>query len=189
MSRSDALANAIRVLSMDAVEQANSGHPGAPMGMADMADRAVAQPSAVTIRANRSLGRIATASCFRMATASMLLYSLLHLSGYDVTISDDLQPVSPAATPRLPAIPEYGSTVPALRRPPVRWDRVWRTRWAWRWRRKLLAAAVQPARTSTWSTTAPGCFVGDGCLMEGISHEACSLAGTLGLGKLTAFLR
>ncbi len=100
--RSALMANAIRALAMDAVQQANSGHPGAPMGMADMAV-ALWGGTCATTRPIRT-GPIATASCSRTATRSMLLYSLLHLTGYDLALSRAAA-TSASCTARRPATP------------------------------------------------------------------------------------
>ena len=181
MSRSDALANAIRFLSMDAVEQAKSGHPGAPMGMADMATVLWRNH----LRHDPRQPQWADRDRFVLSNghASMLLYSLLHLSGYDVTL-DDLRRFrqldsKTAGHPEYLHCPGVETTTGPLG--------------------QGLANAVGMAlaeRLLAEQFNRPGfdivdhrtwVFVGDGCLMEGISHEACSLAGTLGLGKLTLF--
>ncbi|MEE2766889.1 MAG: transketolase [Pseudomonadota bacterium] len=179
-SRKD-LANAIRALSMDAVQKANSGHPGAPMGMADIAEvlwndyllHSPANPA----WPNRDRFVLSNGH------GSMLIYSLLHLSGYDLSIND-LQNFRQLHS-KTPGHPEYGyapgveTTTGPLG--------------------QGLANAVGMAlaeRTLSNRFNKPGydvvdhytyAFMGDGCLMEGISHEACSLAGTMGLGKLIAF--
>lgn len=181
MSDRRELANAIRALSMDAVQQANSGHPGAPMGMADIAEvlwndfmnHNPANPG----WANRDRFVLSNGH------ASMLIYSLLHLSGYDLPI-DELKRFRQLHS-KTPGHPEYGyapgveTTTGPLG--------------------QGLANAVGMAiaeRTLGAQFNEPGhslvdhftyVFMGDGCLMEGISHEVCSLAGTLGLGKLIAF--
>ena len=179
-SRKD-LANAIRALSMDAVQKANSGHPGAPMGMADIAevlwnDYLLHNP-ANPAWPNRDRFVLSNGH------GSMLIYSLLHLSGYDLSIND-LQNFRQLHS-KTPGHPEYGyapgveTTTGPLG--------------------QGLANAVGMAlaeRTLSNRFNKPGydvvdhytyAFMGDGCLMEGISHEACSLAGTMGLGKLIAF--
>ena len=179
-SRRD-LANAIRALSMDAVQQANSGHPGAPMGMADIAEvlwrdfltHNPADPSWV----NRDRFVLSNGH------GSMLLYSLLHLTGYDLPI-EELKNFRQLHA-KTPGHPEYGyapgveTTTGPLG--------------------QGISNAVGMAvaeRVLADQFNRPGhqlvdhytyAFLGDGCLMEGISHEVCSLAGTLKLGKLIAF--
>ncbi len=181
MSNRTDLANAIRALSMDAVQRANSGHPGAPMGMADIAevlwnDYLVHNPSNPAW-ANRDRFVLSNGH------ASMLIYSLLHLSGYDLSI-DDLKAfrqihAKTAGHPESTLIDGIETTTGPLG--------------------QGLANAVGMAiaeRTLAARFNRDGhtivdhntyVFLGDGCLMEGISHEVCSLAGTMGLGKLVAF--
>ena len=179
-SRKD-LANAIRALSMDAVQKANSGHPGAPMGMADIAEVLWND----FLKHNPSNPKWADRDRFILSNGhgSMLIYSLLHLSGYALPI-EELQQFRQLHS-KTPGHPEYGYTegVETTTGP--------------------LGAGVSNAvgmaiaeRTLAAQFNREGhdlvdhftyCFLGDGCLMEGISHEACSLADTLGLGKLVAF--
>ena len=169
------------MLSMDAVEAANPGHPGMPMGMADIAEvlwndylqvqpgeRPLARPRPV--RASNGHG-------------SMLLYSVAYLTGYDIEL-DELKKFRQLGS-RVPDIPSASSRS-ASRRRRGRSARASRTPSAWR----------SPRSTSRPSSIAPAfrlvdhytyVFLGDGCLMEGISHEACSFAGTQKLGKLIAF--
>ena len=181
MTSRQELANAIRALSMDAVQKAKSGHPGAPMGMADIAevlwrdflDHNPTDPNWV----NRDRFVLSNGH------GSMLIYSLLHLTGYDLS-KEDLKNFRQLHS-KTPGHPEYGYTpgVETTTGP--------------------LGAGISNAvgmaiaeRTLAAQFNREGhaivdhftyCFLGDGCLMEGISHEVCSLAGTLGLGKLVAF--
>ena len=171
-------ANALRFLSMDTVQAANSGHPGAPMGMADMADVLWRE----FLRHNPKNPKFANRDRFVLSNghASALLYSLLHLSGYNLS-ADDLKNFRQLHS-KTPGHPEYGYT-----------DGVETTTGplgqgianavGMALAEKLLAAefnrdgfAIVNHHTYV--------FLGDGCLMEGISHEVASLAGTLGLGKL-----
>ena len=171
-------ANALRFLSMDTVQAANSGHPGAPMGMADMADVLWRE----FLRHNPKNPQFANRDRFVLSNghASALLYSLLHLSGYNLS-ADDLRNFRQLHS-KTPGHPEYGYT-----------DGVETTTGplgqgianavGMALAEKLLAAefnrdgfAIVNHHTYV--------FLGDGCLMEGISHEVASLAGTLGLGKL-----
>jgi transketolase len=179
-SRKD-LANAIRVLSMDAVQKANSGHPGAPMGMADIAEVLWND----FLKHNPADSKWADRDRFILSNGhgSMLIYSLLHLSGYNLPI-EELKQFRQLHS-KTPGHPEYGYT-----------DGVETTTGP-------LGAGISNAvgmavaeKTLAAQFNREGhnvvdhftyCFMGDGCLMEGISHEACSLAGTLGLGKLIAF--
>ena len=174
-------ANAIRALSMDAVQKAKSGHPGAPMGMADIAEVLWGD----FLQHNPTNPDFANRDRFVLSNGhgSMLIYSLLHLSGYDLPI-DELKQFRQLHS-QTPGHPEYGYTkgVETTTGP--------------------LGAGVSNAvgmaiaeKTLAAQFNKDGhdivdhftyCFLGDGCLMEGISHEACSLAGTLGLGKLVAF--
>ena len=171
-------ANALRFLSMDTVQAANSGHPGAPMGMADMADVLWRE----FLQHNPSNPKFANRDRFVLSNghASALLYSLLHLSGYNLS-ADDLKNFRQLHS-KTPGHPEYGYT-----------DGVETTTGplgqgianavGMALAEKLLAAEFNRdgfpiVNHHTYV------FLGDGCLMEGISHEAASLAGTLGLGKL-----
>lgn len=174
------LANAIRALSMDAVQQAKSGHPGAPMGMADIAE-VLWNDYLVHNPANPDW---ADRDRFVLSNGhgSMLLYSLLHLSGYELSI-DDLKNFRQLHS-KPPVIPNIMKRR-AWKPPPALWVKAWPMPWAWRWRKILAARFNRPGHDivdhRTWV------FAGDGCLMEGISHEVCSLAGTHRLGKLTVF--
>ncbi|WP_274585391.1 transketolase [Neisseria leonii] len=172
------LANAIRFLSADAVQKANSGHPGAPMGMADMAEVLWRD----FLWHNPANPKFYNRDRFVLSNghASMLIYSLLHLTGYDVSI-DDLKNFRQFHS-KTPGHPEYGYT-----------DGVETTTGPLG---QGIANAVGMAlaeKILAEEFNADGLnivdhytyvFLGDGCLMEGISHEAASLAGTLGLGKL-----
>ncbi|QOL25355.1 transketolase [Thalassotalea sp. LPB0316] len=175
------LANAIRVLSMDAVQKAKSGHPGAPMGMADIAEVLWRDH----LKHNPTDPKWVDRDRFILSNGhgSMLIYSLLHLTGYDLPMSE-LENFRQLHS-KTPGHPEYGYTpgVETTTGP--------------------LGAGISNAvgmaiaeKTLAAQFNRDGhdivdhftyCFLGDGCLMEGISHEACSLAGTLGLGKLIAF--
>jgi transketolase len=175
------LANAIRALSMDAVQKAKSGHPGAPMGMADIAEVLWRD----FLKHNPTDPNWADRDRFVLSNGhgSMLIYSLLHLTGYELPI-EELRNFRQLHS-KTPGHPEYGYTpgVETTTGP--------------------LGAGVSNAvgmaiaeRTLAAQFNREGhnivdhntyCFLGDGCLMEGISHEVCSLAGTLGLGKLIAF--
>ena len=175
------LANAIRALSMDAVQKANSGHPGAPMGMADIAEVLYND----FMRHNPANPQWANRDRFVMSNGhgSMLPYSLLHLSGYEVTI-EDLKNFRQLHS-KTPGHPEYGYA-PGI---------------------ETTTGPLAQGLTNAVGMAIAECalaaefnrddldivshftyvFLGDGCMMEGISHEASSLAGTLGLGKLIAF--
>jgi transketolase len=180
-SRRRQLANAIRALAMDAVQKANSGHPGMPMGMADIAQVLWGDH----LRHNPGNPQWAGRDRFVVSNGhgSMLLYALLHLTGYPLTI-ENLKAFRQLGSPTA-GHPEHEphlgieTTTGPLG--------------------QGLANAVGMALAEKWlgaTFNRPGfdvvdhrtwVFLGDGCLMEGVSHEACSLAGTLKLGKLTAF--
>jgi len=180
MSSRQELANAIRVLSMDAVQKANSGHPGAPMGMADIAEVLWND----FLKHNPANPEWSDRDRFVLSNGhgSMLIYSLLHLSGYDLPM-DELKAFRQLHS-KTPGHPEYGYTsgVETTTGP--------------------LGAGISNAvgmaiaeKTLAAQFNRDGhdivdhytyCFLGDGCLMEGVSHESCSLAGTLQLGKLIA---
>jgi len=177
MSSRFQLANAIRALSMDAVQKANSGHPGAPMGMADIAQVVWGDH----LKHNPNNPEWVNRDRFVLSNGhgSMLIYSLLHLTGYAVSI-DDLKSFRQLHS-KTPGHPEHGYTAGVeTTTGPLG---------------QGLANAVGMAiaeRTLAAQFNKPGfdmidhntyAFVGDGCLMEGISHEVCSLAGTLGLGR------
>ncbi|MBA6233239.1 MULTISPECIES: transketolase [unclassified Colwellia] len=175
------LANAIRALSMDAVQKAKSGHPGAPMGMADIAEVLWRD----FLKHNPTDPNWTDRDRFVLSNGhgSMLIYSLLHLTGYELPI-EELKNFRQLHS-KTPGHPEYGYTpgIETTTGP--------------------LGAGISNAvgmaiaeRTLAAQFNRDGhnivdhftyCFLGDGCLMEGISHEVCSLAGTLGLGKLVAF--
>ena len=175
------LANAIRALSMDAVQQANSGHPGMPMGMADIAEvlwndflqhnpKNPAWPNRDRFVVSNGHG-------------SMLLYSLLHLSGYDLSIQDlkDFRQLHS----KTPGHPEYGDT-PGVETTTGPLGQGICNAVGMAIAEKMLAAQFNQTDSSIVDHHTY-VFTGDGCLMEGISHEACSLAGTLELGKLIVF--
>ncbi|HFT1977371.1 TPA: transketolase [Vibrio vulnificus] len=175
------LANAIRALSMDGVQKANSGHPGAPMGMADIAE--------VLWRGhlnhNPSNPEWADRDRFVLSNGhgSMLIYSLLHLSGYELSI-DDLKNFRQLHS-KTPGHPEYGYA-PGIETTTGPLGQGITNAVGMAMAEKALAAQFnKPGHDIVDHFTYV--FMGDGCLMEGISHEACSLAGTLGLGKLIAF--
>ncbi len=174
-------ANAIRALAMDAVQQANSGHPGMPMGMAEIADvlwnRHLRHNPANPGWANRDRFVLSNGH------GSMLVYSLLHLTGYDLPM-DELKQFRQLHS-KTPGHPEYGyapgveTTTGPLGQGITN---------------AVGMAIAEKVLAGTFNRDGHHIvdhytyvFLGDGCLMEGISHEACSLAGTLGLGKLIAF--
>lgn len=174
------LANAIRALSMDAVQNANSGHPGMPMGMAEVAV-ALWQRH---LRHNPQNPNWMNRDRFVLSNGhgSMLQYSLLHLTGYDVSI-DDLKAFRQLHS-KTPGHPEFGYT-PGVEVSTGPLGQGLANAVGMALAEKMLAAefnrdGFELVDHHTYV------FVGDGCLMEGISHEACSLAGTLGLGKLVA---
>jgi len=175
------LANAIRALSMDGVQQANSGHPGAPMGMADIAE--VLWRS--HLKHNPQNPQWADRDRFILSNGhgSMLIYSLLHLTGYDVTI-DDLKSFRQLHS-KTPGHPEYGYT-PGVETTTGPLGQGITNAVGMALAEKSLAAQFNREGHDIVDHFTY-VFIGDGCLMEGISHEACSLAGTLGLGKLIAF--
>lgn len=175
------LANAIRALSMDAVQKAKSGHPGAPMGMADIAEVLWRD----FLKHNPQDPQWANRDRFVLSNGhgSMLLYSLLHLSGYDLGI-EDLKQFRQLHS-RTPGHPEYGYA-PGVETTTGPLGQGITNAVGMAIAEKALAAQFnQPGHAIVDHHTYA--FLGDGCLMEGISHEACSLAGTLGLGKLIAF--
>lgn len=175
------LANAIRVLSADAVQQANSGHPGAPMGMADIAE--VLWNDFLVHNPNNPDWVNRDRFVLSNGHGSMLIYSLLHLSGYDVS-TDDLKNFRQFNS-KTPGHPEYGYT-PGVETTTGPLGQGIANGIGMAIAEKTLGAQFNtPEHTIVDHNTYV--FMGDGCMMEGISHEACSLAGTLGLGKLTAF--
>jgi len=175
------LANAIRALSMDAVQRANSGHPGAPMGMADIAEVLWND----YLQHNPANPDWPNRDRFVLSNGhgSMLLYSLLHLTGYDLPM-EELKNFRQLHS-RTPGHPEHTDT-PGVETTTGPLGQGISNAVGMAIAEKVLAAQFNREGHTvidhhTWV------FVGDGCLMEGISHEACSLAGTLGLGKLIAF--
>ena len=175
------LANAIRALSMDGVQQANSGHPGAPMGMADIAE--VLWRS--HLNHNPANPEWADRDRFVLSNGhgSMLIYSLLHLSGYALSI-DELKNFRQLHS-KTPGHPEYGYA-PGVETTTGPLGQGITNAVGMALAEKTLAAQFNKSGHDIVDHYTYA-FMGDGCLMEGISHEACSLAGTLGLGKLIAF--
>ncbi|MDN8583990.1 transketolase [Vibrio alginolyticus] len=175
------LANAIRALSMDGVQQANSGHPGAPMGMADIAE--VLWRS--HLNHNPSNPEWADRDRFVLSNGhgSMLIYSLLHLAGYELSI-DDLKNFRQLHS-KTPGHPEYGYA-PGIETTTGPLGQGITNAVGMALAEKALAAQFNKEGHDIVDHFTY-VFMGDDCLMEGISHEACSLAGTLGLGKLIAF--
>ncbi|NUU33878.1 transketolase [Pseudomonas sp. C2B4] len=174
-------ANAIRALSMDAVQKANSGHPGAPMGMADIAEVLWRD----YLKHNPSNPSYADRDRFVLSNGhgSMLIYSLLHLTGYDVSI-DDLKQFRQLHS-RTPGHPEFGYT-PGVETTTGPLGQGLANAVGFALAEKVMAAQFnRPGHNIVDHHTYV--FLGDGCMMEGISHEVASLAGTLGLGKLIAF--
>ncbi len=175
------LANAIRALSMDGVQQANSGHPGAPMGMADIAE--------VLWRGHMNHNpqdpKWADRDRFVLSNGhgSMLIYSLLHLTGYDLSI-DDLKNFRQLHS-KTPGHPEYGYA-PGVETTTGPLGQGITNAVGMALAEKAMAAQFNREGHDIVNHNTYA-FMGDGCMMEGISHEACSLAGTLGLGKLVAF--
>jgi len=174
-------ANAIRALSMDAVQKANSGHPGAPMGMADIAEVLWRD----YLKHNPSNPSFADRDRFVLSNGhgSMLIYSLLHLTGYDLSI-DDLKQFRQLHS-RTPGHPEFGYT-PGVETTTGPLGQGLANAVGFALAEKVMAAQFnRPGHNIVDHHTYV--FLGDGCMMEGISHEVGSLAGTLGLGKLIAF--
>lgn len=174
-------ANAIRALSMDAVQKANSGHPGAPMGMADIAEVLWRD----FLKHNPANPKFADRDRFVLSNGhgSMLIYSLLHLTGYDVSI-DDIKSFRQLHS-KTPGHPEYGYT-PGVETTTGPLGQGLANAVGMAIAEQVLAAQFNRDghKVVDHHTYV---FMGDGCLMEGISHEVSSLAGTLGLGKLVAF--
>lgn len=179
-ARSD-LANAIRALSMDAVQKAKSGHPGAPMGMADIAEVLWRD----YLKHNPEDPNWFDRDRFILSNGhgSMLLYSLLHLSGYDLSI-DDLKNFRQMHS-KTPGHPEYGYA-PGVETTTGPLGQGIANGVGMALAEKVLAAQFNRDGHDIVDHNTY-VFMGDGCMMEGVSHEACSLAGTLGLGKLVAF--
>lgn len=175
------LANAIRFLSMDAVQKANSGHPGAPMGMADIAEVLWRD----FLSHNPTNPAWANRDRFVLSNGhgSMLIYSLLHLTGYDLSI-EDLKQFRQLHS-KTPGHPEYGYA-PGVETTTGPLGQGITNAVGMAIAEKTLAAQFNREGHEIVNHYTYA-FLGDGCLMEGISHEACSLAGTLGLGKLIAF--
>ncbi len=181
MSGRKDLANALRALAMDAIEKAKSGHPGAPMGMADIAevlwnDFLVHNPANPSWH-NRDRFVLSNGH------ASMLLYGLLHLSGYDLSL-DEIKNFRQLGS-KTPGHPEHGLT-PGVEVTTGPLGQGIASAVGMALAEKLLAGRFNKEKFPLVDHFTY-VFLGDGCLMEGISHEACSLAGTLGLGKLIAF--
>ncbi len=179
-SRKD-LANAIRALAMDAVQKANSGHPGAPMGMAEIAEVLWNHH----LRHNPANPKWADRDRFVLSNGhgSMLLYALLHLTGYDLPM-DELKRFRQLHS-KTPGHPEYGYA-PGIETTTGPLGQGLTNAVGMAIAEKVLAAEFNKAGHDIVNHHTY-VFLGDGCLMEGISHEASSLAGTLGLGKLIAF--
>lgn len=181
MSSRSELANAIRALSMDAVQNANSGHPGAPLGMADIAEVLWND----FLKHNPANPDWWDRDRFVLSNghASMLLYSVLHLTGYDLPISEirDFRQLhsKTAGHPESNETPGVETTTGPLGQGIA--NAVGMALAEKVLARRFNRAGHEIVDHHTWV------FLGDGCLMEGVSHEACSLAGTLGLGKLIAF--
>lgn len=181
MSTRRELANAIRALSMDAVQKANSGHPGAPMGMADIAE--VLWNG--YLKHNPKNPKWPNRDRFVLSNGhgSMLIYSLLHLTGYELPM-EELKNFRQLHS-KTPGHPEYGYT-PGVETTTGPLGQGITNAVGFAIAEKMLAGQFnKPGHNVIDHYTY--CFLGDGCMMEGISHEACSLAGTLGLGKLIAF--
>jgi len=181
MSSRTELANAIRALSMDAIQQANSGHPGAPMGMADIAE--VLWNDYMKHNPTNPGWWDRDRFVLSNGHASMLLYSVLHLSGYDLPMSE-LRNFRQLHS-KTAGHPEYHET-PGVETTTGPLGQGLANAVGMALAEKVLARRFNKGSHKivdhhTWV------FLGDGCLMEGVSHEACSLAGTLGLSKLIAF--
>ena len=179
-TRSD-LANAIRALAMDAVQKANSGHPGAPMGMAEISEVLWNHH----LRHNPANPKWPDRDRFVLSNGhgSMLIYALLHLTGYDVT-TDDLKNFRQLHS-RTPGHPEYGYT-PGVETTTGPLGQGITNAVGMALAEKLMAHEFnKPGLDIVNHHTYV--FLGDGCMMEGISHEACALAGTWKLNKLVAF--
>jgi len=181
MAQRKDLANAIRALSMDAVQKANSGHPGAPMGMADIAEVLWND----NLKHNPGNPKWSDRDRFILSNGhgSMLIYSLLHLTGYDLSIEDIKQ--FRQLHSKTPGHPEYGYAPGVETTTGPLGQGITNAVGMAIAERSLAAEFNRDGHEIVDHNTYV--FLGDGCLMEGISHESCSLAGTLGLGKLIAF--
>ncbi|MEY4921692.1 MAG: transketolase [Pseudomonadota bacterium] len=181
MSSRKELANAIRALSMDAVQKANSGHPGAPMGMADIAEVLWRD----YLNHNPTNPHWADRDRFVLSNGhgSMLIYSLLHLTGYSLPM-EELKNFRQLHS-KTPGHPEYGYTVGVETTTGPLGQGIANAVGFAIAERTLAAQFNRPGHDIVDHHTYA--FMGDGCMMEGISHEVCSLAGTMKLGKLTAF--
>ncbi len=181
MSSRKTLANAIRMLSVDAVQRANSGHPGAPMGMADIAE--VLWRDFLNHNPNNPVWANRDRFVLSNGHGSMLIYSLLHLTGYDLPM-DELKNFRQLHS-KTPGHPEVGYT-PGVETTTGPLGQGIANAVGMAIAEKTLAAQFnRPGHEIIDHFTYA--FMGDGCMMEGISHEVCSLAGTLKLGKLVAF--
>jgi transketolase len=181
MAQRRELANAIRALSMDAVQKANSGHPGAPMGMADIAEVLWNDH----MKHNPANPKWADRDRFVLSNGhgSMLIYSLLHLTGYELSM-EDLKQFRQLHS-KTPGHPEYGYA-PGVETTTGPLGQGISNAIGMALAEKVLASQFnKPGHEIVDHYTYV--FLGDGCMMEGISHETCSFAGTLGLGKLIAF--
>ncbi|WQN28258.1 transketolase [Stutzerimonas stutzeri] len=174
-------ANAIRALSMDAVQKANSGHPGAPMGMADIAEVLWRDH----LKHSPTNPQWADRDRFVLSNGhgSMLIYSLLHLTGYDLSI-DDLKNFRQLHS-KTPGHPEFGYTA-GVETTTGPLGQGLANAVGFAVAEKVMAAQFNRSGHNIVDHNTY-VFLGDGCMMEGISHEVCSLAGTLGLNKLIAF--
>ena len=181
MSTRRELANAIRALSMDAVQKAKSGHPGAPMGMADIAE--VLWNSHMKYNPTNSKWADRDRFVLSNGHGSMLMYSLLHLSGFDLSMEDIKQFRQLHA--KTAGHPEYGYAEGIETTTGPLGQGITNGVGMAIAERTLAAQFNKPGHEVVDHNTYV--FMGDGCLMEGLSHEACALAGTLGLGKLIAF--
>lgn len=181
MSSRKELANAIRALSMDAVQKANSGHPGAPMGMADIAEVLWRD----YLNHNPTNPHWADRDRFVLSNGhgSMLIYSLLHLTGYDLPM-EELKNFRQLHS-KTPGHPEYGYTAGVETTTGPLGQGIANAVGFAIAERTLAAQFNRSGHDIVDHHTYA--FMGDGCMMEGISHEVCSLAGTMKLGKLTAF--
>jgi len=181
MSSRKELANAIRALSMDAVQKAKSGHPGAPMGMADIAE--VLWRDFLNHNPENPLWADRDRFVLSNGHGSMLIYSLLHLSGYDLPINELAN--FRQLHSKTPGHPEYGYTAGVETTTGPLGQGIANAVGFAIAERTLAAQFNRPGHDVVDHNTYV--FMGDGCMMEGISHEVCSLAGTLKLGKLVAF--